>query len=74
MLYIACAHGVIYNLVLTSTTFINLWNTRSDISQGMLYAMKPENYIIKLIHELSEPERVRVGHQRQIISLDRKRR
>ena len=32
--------------------------------------MKPENYIIKLIHELSEPERVRVGHQRQIISLD----
>ena len=32
--------------------------------------MKPENYIIKLIHELSEPARVRVGRQRQIISLD----
>ncbi|MGS2874150.1 helix-turn-helix domain-containing protein [Enterobacter huaxiensis] len=32
--------------------------------------MKPENYIIKLINELSEPARVRIGRQRQIISLD----
>ncbi|MCW4781862.1 helix-turn-helix domain-containing protein [Enterobacter chuandaensis] len=32
--------------------------------------MKPENYIIKLIHELSEPARVKLGRQRQIISLD----
>lgn len=32
--------------------------------------MKPENYIIELINELSEPARVRVGRQRQIISLD----
>lgn len=32
--------------------------------------MKPENYIIKLIGELSEPARIRVGRQRQIISLD----
>lgn len=32
--------------------------------------MKPENYINKLIHELSDPQRVRLGRQRQIISLD----
>lgn len=32
--------------------------------------MKPENYIIKLIHELSDPLRVRFGRERQIISLD----
>ncbi|MCV2534654.1 helix-turn-helix domain-containing protein [Enterobacter wuhouensis] len=32
--------------------------------------MKPENFIIKLIDELSEPSRVRLGRERQIISLD----
>jgi len=37
---------------------------------GMLCAMKPDNHIIKLIHELSDPLRVRLGRERQIISLD----
>lgn len=32
--------------------------------------MKPENHIIKLIHELSDPARIRAGRPRQLIALD----